>query len=157
MTNIYVATSWRNTLQPKAVEELRKLGYNVYDFRNPEGGTGFAFGEVAADMTANGTYIDWNHESDNPHILEDVLNHPRCVAGFESDFAAMQAADIVVLLLPSERDAHLEIGWAVGAGKQTHIVLDNPCKASLMYRAVDYLHPNLADLLVTLGEDGYRV
>ena len=33
--NIYVASSWRNAMQPAIVAALRRWGHEVYDFKNP--------------------------------------------------------------------------------------------------------------------------
>ncbi len=141
---VYVATSWRNTQQPQIVRDLQAMGYEVYDFRNPSGNAGFAWSQIPLHGKEN-------HDCISAHSYLEVLDHPRAQDGFESDFNAMQAADIVVMVLPCERDAHLELGWAVGAGKQTHIVLDDPCKASLMYRMVDFIHPTVGGLYNVLG------
>ena len=35
MARIYVASSWRNALQPGVVTKLRRDGHEVYDFREP--------------------------------------------------------------------------------------------------------------------------
>lgn len=32
---IYVASSWRNNVQPLVVQTLRVAGLDVYDFKNP--------------------------------------------------------------------------------------------------------------------------
>ena len=141
---IYVATSWRNDLQPRVVKSLRAAGYEVYDFRNPPNGNGFSFGEL--------TLAPPPYEI-QPYEFIQTLQHPRAKEGFDSDYQAMQKADIFVLVLPCERDAHLELGWVVGVGKETHILLDNPCRASLMYQMVDHIHPDLDSLLMILGGD----
>lgn len=140
-TQIYVASSWRNTEQPRVVKALRSAGYGVYDFKDE----GFAFSDVPLPFSHQ-------HESLENNEYLDLIAHPMCDEGYQRDMNALFNADIVVLVLPCERDAHLELGWAVGAGKQTHILLDNPTKASLMYKMVDFLHPSLEDLLVVLGE-----
>lgn len=49
------------------------------------------------------------------------------------------------------RSAHLELGWAVGQGKKTAVLLDDPVTPELMYKMVDYLAPNVHDLLGWLG------
>lgn len=112
---LYVASSWRNAHQPQIVEDLRTLGHDVYDFRHPPGGDhlGFSWAEVDPD---------WQRWT--PEAYREALEHPVAVAGFESDFAAMQWADAGVLVLPSGRSAHLEAGWFAGAGKPLWIVLD---------------------------------
>lgn len=135
---VYVATSWRNQLQPSVVSHLKSAGYDVYDFR----ADGFAWHDVDND---------WAHETSTPLEFINALQNPIAQKGFERDYHALQNADIVVLLLPSERDAHTELGWAMGAGKETHIVLDNPCKASLMYAMADHIHANIFEFYGTLG------
>jgi len=142
---IYVASSWRNGLQGMVVEVLRAAKFEVYDFKNPPAGTGFAWSEVGLPNTTG---------SNDTCSVDDYLAglaHPRSVEGFQSDFDAMQWADTFVLVLPCGRSAHLELGWAVGAGKRTAVLLDDPCTPELMYRMVDYLAPSTMDLLGWLG------
>lgn len=80
-----------------------------------------------------------------------MIEHPRAIEGFDADFAAMQTADTFVLVLPCGKSAHLELGWAVGAGKRTAVLLEDPIEPELMYRMVDFLAPSLFDLLGWLG------
>jgi len=80
-----------------------------------------------------------------------MVSHPRAVDGFEEDFGAMEKADTFVLVLPCGKSAHLELGWAVGAGKRTAVLLEDPVEPELMYRMVDYLARSLFDLLGWLG------
>ena len=122
---IYVASSWRNGLQPGVVIALRKLGHEVYDFRRPGlSGDGFSWSKID---------VDWRDWSVGEYI--ESLDHPEAIAGFNSDFEAMQWADVFVLVMPCGRSAHLEAGWAVGRGKPTCILLgDQPFEPELMYR-----------------------
>jgi len=49
MRKIYVASSWRNPIQPRIVRVLREAGHTVYDFRNPAPGyKGFAWSDLDA-------------------------------------------------------------------------------------------------------------
>ncbi|AXQ51494.1 hypothetical protein SEA_AMOCHICK_64 [Mycobacterium phage Amochick] len=145
---IYVASSWRNDLQGGVVQFLRAAGFEVYDFKNPPNGSGFHWSEVALHRL--------------PNLLDQVpvddylaaVDHPRAVEGFASDFDAMHWADAVVLVLPCGRSAHLELGWAVGAGKRTAVLLDDPCTPELMYRMVDHLAVSVTDLLGWLKAGG---
>lgn len=122
---IYLASSWRNPEQPGLVEMFRQSGHEVYDFRNPRpGDTGFAWSEIDPD------WLGWT-----PRPFRDLLDHPIAVDGFSSDFDAMQWADTFVLALPCGRSAHLEAGWAIGAGKPTAILLhEDKFEPELMYR-----------------------
>jgi len=146
---VYVASSWRNPFQPAVCAALSAAGVDHYDFRNPPDGTGFSWREVksadAHGIPGKGT--DWE---DVDEYLR-MVSHPRALAGFSADFAAMQRADAFVLVLPCGKSAHLELGWAVGAGKRTAILLEEPVEPELMYRMVDHLAPDVLDLLGWLG------
>lgn len=122
---IYVASSWKNEIQPEIVECLSALGHEVYDFRNPD----------STDGGFNWYKIDRNWQSWSPETYLKSLEHPRAVAGFNSDFEAMQWADAFVLVMPCGRSSHLEAGWAIGQGKPTCILLsDEPFEPELMYK-----------------------
>jgi len=143
MTRIYVASSWRNMLQQAVVRILRAARFEVYDFKNPPNNAGFGWEQVdlkrnADDQSCASEYLD-------------ALETPRAVEGFNTDMDAMKRADIFVLVLPCGRSAHLELGWAIGMGKKTTVLLDDPCTPELMYKMVDHLSPNMVDLLGWLG------
>ena len=109
---IYVASSWRNPWQPGVVKLLRKLGHTVYDFREPEPGVlGFAWSDV-----------DPYWRSWNPVEYRKGLAHPIAEDGFSRDMVGLETCDACVLVLPCGSSAHLELGWAVGAGKRTAVL-----------------------------------
>lgn len=132
---IYVASSWRNELQPEVVMALRADGHVVYDFKNPRPfNTGFKWSE-----------IDPNWEQWTPAEYRAALDHPVAQRGFASDFDAMKWADTFVLVLPCGRSAHLELGWAAGQGKQTLILLDK-MEPELMVKMVDHICLDLEEV-----------
>lgn len=147
---IYVASSWRCSLQIAVVAGIRAAGLECYDFRHPEvGKEGFHWSDVGLH--------GYNSGENNPCDADDyvhALNHPTAQAGFDSDFNAMQKCDTCVLVLPCGRSAHLELGWFVGQGKRTAVLLDNPVIPELMYKMVDYITPLFFDLLGWLGSRG---
>lgn len=147
---IYVASSWRNPIQIAVVAALKASGLAAYDFRNPApGNNGFRWTDVDPEWTGvNGT-----DGVTTPEAYLRSIEHPVAIDGYRADFEAMEKADTFVLVLPCGRSAHLELGWAVGAGKRTVILLDDPCTPELMYRMVDYVAPSLFDLLGWLGVD----
>ena len=68
--------------------------------------------------------------------------------------AAIQCADAFVLVLPCGRSAHLELGWAIGAGKRT-CILTHGEEPELMAKMADHIATDVMDLLAWLGvEDG---
>jgi hypothetical protein len=124
---VYVASSWRNAHQPAVVAALRVAGHEVYDFREPmPGSNGFHWTEVESAPKP------WSGET-----LRVALQHPISKAGFESDMGALRTCDACVLVLPCGRSAHLELGWAAGAGKFTTVLMPAPDEPELMYRMLD--------------------
>lgn len=125
VVKVYVASSWRNMFQQAVVVILRQHGHDVYDFRNPSPGDhGFGWRQCAE-----------NGDLEDPVRFRDrVLTHPIAKAAFEKDMGALRAAEATVLVLPCGRSAHLELGWATGAGQKTVVLLDNPMsEPELMY------------------------
>lgn len=133
---VYVASSWRNMIQPEVVGLLRQRGWEVYDFRHPsEDDHGFHWSEI------DPAWKMWG-----PEQFKEALQHPLAKNGFAKDMAALAAADFVVLVQPCGRSAHLELGYAVGAGKRTAIVLSE-AEPELMYKMVDFLCHDMAYLI----------
>ena len=143
---IYLASSWRNPVQPELVTLFRDLGHEVYDFRNPRpGDEGFHWSEIDPEWLA------WH-----PRPYRAALAHPVAQSGFKSDFDAMEWADTFVLALPCGRSAHLEGGWAIGAGKPTAILLhEDKFEPELMYLMADLIAVDaseVCDWLARLSE-----
>jgi hypothetical protein len=113
---IDVASSWRNEEKQQAtVLALRKAGHEVHDFRDPApGNEGFSWTRVAQDPAAL---------KDPRRFRDEVLPHPVCELGFNLDMTALCDADLTVLVLPRGRSAHLELGFAVGNGQPTIVLL----------------------------------
>ena len=138
---IYVASSWKNEIQPEIVENLRGWGQEVYDFKNPRpGDTGFSWSEIDED---------WQKWSVNAY--SKALSHPRAEAGFNNDFDAMRWAEAFVLVMPSGRSAHLEAGWAIGQGKPTciflpHGLFTDGLEPELMYKLASTIVGNVCEL-----------
>lgn len=134
---VYVASSWRNIAQPGIVAALRKMGHEVYDFKHPAtGNDGFHWSEI------DGGWQSWTAER---YIA--ALRHPVAEAGFKRDVDAMKWADTFVLVQPCGRSAHLEMGWAVGAGKATIMLMGPDIEPELMAKLCDHVCPNLGQML----------
>lgn len=127
MARIYLASSWRNPHQPSLVEQLRNLGHQVYDFRNPPNSSGFAWHDIGLDAKTC-TAVQ---------MREALLTNSRAAQGFSADFAAMRWADTGLLVLPCGRSAHLELGWMAGAGKRTLILTRDGEEPELMALLAD--------------------
>ena len=141
MRRIYLASSWRNDLQPRFVTILRAWGHAVYDFRNPPHGQGgFSW-----------SMVDKKWESWTPSEYKYYLENSAITAqGYLIDLRAMEWADTFVLLMPCGRSAHLELGWGCGRGKRTIIFLRTG-EPELMALMADHLvttEPQLQEVLL---------
>lgn len=137
---IYVASSWRNEHQPEVVQALRNMGHEVYDFRNPrEGDNGFHWSE-----------IDPAWELWTPERYLEYLSHPMAVTAFASDMDALGWCEAVVAVQPFGRSASLELGWAVGAGKLTVLLLAAG-EPELMVKMCDHVCVEIEEVLAALG------
>ncbi len=136
---VYVASSWRNELQPEVVHRLGVEGHRVYDFRHPKpGDNGFHWSE-----------LDKEWQSWTPAEFRDALQHPIACRGFAEDMSAIEAADAIVLVMPCGRSAHLEFGYAVGKGKLGIILLSDG-EPELMYRMADNVCTTLGEVVAAL-------
>lgn len=140
MARIYVASSWRNTVQPAIVEALRSDGHQVYDFRNPPYNAGFGWKEIDPHWQS------WTAEQYREHLL----THPRAAQGYMSDFRAMEWADTCVLVLPCGRSAHLEAGWFAGRGKRLLILTRDGEEPELMALMANMICVSYSELRAAL-------
>ena len=137
--NIYVASSWRNCIQPFIVRELRDAGLDVYDFKNPSiANTGFHWSD-----------IDTEWKTWSPQKFIKSLDHPIANRGFSSDWNAMSFADACVLVMPCGRSAHLEAGYFVGVGKPL-IILVTDGEPELMYKMATHVCSSVVGVIACL-------
>jgi nucleoside 2-deoxyribosyltransferase len=138
---VYLASSWRNARQPAVLAALRKAGHKVYDFRKPSPvHDGFSWRS-----------IDPQWEYWTPTEYRDALKHHVAEVGFSLDMEALRECDVCVLLMPCGRSAHLELGWAAGAGKLTYALIEEQCEPELMYSMLDRICLSIDELIGTLA------
>src|SRR4051812_48477462 len=111
---IYVASSWKNTLQPIVVNTLAGLGHEVYDFKKPPGKTGFNWKQV------DETYKPGEKISADRYLK--ILASPISKAGYEADLKALNECDVCVAVLPFGKSASWELGYAKGLAKRVIVL-----------------------------------
>ncbi len=136
MSRIYVASSWRNQYQPAVVEDLRRVGHQCYDFRNPPWKAGFQWNDIEEGWQA------W----DMLRYRQLLTTTPDAAYGFLADYKAMQWADTCVLVLPCGRSAHLEAGYFNGANKRLIILIPEPIEPDLMYLMAQHICLNMSEV-----------
>ena len=139
---IYLASSWRNSRQPAVLAALRAAGHEVYDFRNPApGNAGFGWRLCDPRPPAEWSVADYLK----------VLDHPVARQGFAFDMEALSGCDACVLVLPCGRSAHLELGWAAGAGKRTIVLCEKLDEPELMYLMCERICASVDEVVATLA------
>ena len=151
MSRIYIASIWKNPCQQKLVEELRKRGHKVYDFKHPSGRNDTVVWEsVSVTQNLRSAYKE--------NCLKGVefkrmLSDRQSIKRFEEHFAAMQDADTCVLLLPAGRSSHIEAGHMNGMGKRVFVMdTSKSVTPELMYLALDDYFFDFEDLYKALEE-----
>lgn len=126
------------------VRLLREAGCEVYDFRqDPDGTKGFQ----SWGLLGEGDHTTWSTAT-----FRDVLTQNMLARGFfERDMSALREADVCVLVLPCGKSAHLELGWAAGAGKKSVVLLEGKTEPELMYLMADHICTSGAEVLRALG------
>lgn len=103
---VFVSTSWLNPHFDDHISALAAIpGLQVFNFRSTGG---FDWQDI------DPRWRDWTAQE-----CIKALDHPLAQAEFDTDMGALERADVVVLLMPCGRSAHLELGYAVGAKKRT--------------------------------------
>lgn len=144
MSRIYVASSWRNAIQPDVVRVLRAAGHQCYDFRKPFNGVpGFAWSDI------DPAWSDWSAA----HYRKILMTHPLAARGFLNDLRGMLWADTCLLVLPCGRSAHLEAGWFAGQGKRCIILTMDGEEPELMALLANEICISLEEVLDLLGKD----
>jgi hypothetical protein len=136
---VYVASSWRTDRQLEVVAALRGDGHDAYNFREPI---------RAFSWRQCGTLRQLRDPS---AFRSEVLTHPAAKEGFHADMTALRTAEATVLVLPCGRSAHLELGYAVGGGQKTIVLLDSPVsEPELMYLMCTRLCVSIDEVLKEL-------
>lgn len=128
---VYVASSWKRTARhAEVVAALQGVaGVEVFDYRNPPPGpTG------VSPWTED---KPWWVGLTPPSFPETPSGGMRAKALY-TDGRALREADAVVLVLDAGKSAHLEAGFAIGAGIPLIILGSENDEAELMYGLTPY-------------------
>lgn len=134
---IYLIGSLRNPVIPKIGNLLRAEGYDVFD-------DWFAAGPEADDY--------WRkYERGRGRTVAEAVRGLAAGHLFDFDIEHLRSADVGILVLPTGRSGHLELGVLVGLGKRTYILLDKePERFDVMYRFTDGIFSSLPELIAEL-------
>lgn len=134
---IYVIGSLRNENIPTIANTLREeTGFEVFD-----------------DWFSPGPKADeyWKkYEEARGRTYEEALKGWAGKHVFEFDKYHIDRADIGVMILPTGKSGHLELGYMIGQGKPGYILLDQPDRWDIMYQFAAGIFFNEKDLFDAL-------
>lgn len=133
MRSIYIVGSLRSPLIRGIAGALRRDGHEVFDDWHSAG--------PKADDIWRG------YEKERGRTLPEALlgAHAQDIMAF--DRHNILTRNTTILALPAGRSGHLELGLAIGAGKDTHILLDRDYdRWDIMYGLAGHVWTSLLDL-----------
>lgn len=129
---IYLIGSLRNPQVPVIAQQLRADGHQVFD-------DWYAAGPEGDDK--------WrDYEKGRGHSFVEALKGHAARHVYEFDRKHLEGADTVILVCPAGKSGHLELGWALGKGKQGFVLVDSPERWDVMYQFADGVFDNLLTL-----------
>lgn len=131
---IYIASSWKNSVECIAIgQALRNVGHEVDCFCDQSiGRYVFSFEELGDVTKIN---------------CIQALESGKVQRAFAEDKKWIDWSDAVLVILPCGKSAHLEAGYAKGAGKKLYIYGRFPNgELDVMYGFADKLYMYLTDL-----------
>ena len=136
-TNIYLIGSLRNPNIPHIANQLRVVGYDVFD-------DWFAPGPEADDY--------WQkYETARGHSYKEALEGYAARHIFEFDIHHLQQANIGLLVTPAGKSCHLELGWLIGRGVPGYVLFSGePERWDVMYRFANGIFFNTEELIDNL-------
>jgi nucleoside 2-deoxyribosyltransferase len=121
MKSLYLMGALKNPKIPVIGNELRKMGFDVFD-------DWFSPGPEADDF--------WRkYEKVKGTSYKEALDGWAAKHIFEFDKSHLDRCDMAVLVMPSGKSCHLELGYMIGCGKPCWVLFDNePDRWDIMYR-----------------------
>lgn len=128
---IYIASSWKNSSWLSHLAKIFREDGHLVDL----------FCEPCKHRTVfNWEALIYSLDGRNPKetTIKEIIDVPRVVDAFEQDKTWLDWCDVVIMVLPCGRSAHLEAGYGKGSGKELYIIGDfAPGEFDLMYRFAD--------------------
>ena len=132
--SVYLISSLRNREATQNIAlGLRKAGWDVFD-----------------DWLAPGPRADdeWKeYEELRGRSYEEALKGYAAQHVYEFDKYHLDRCDTSLLVMPAGKSAFLELGYTVGRGKPTFLLIDEPDRWDVMMQFVDEIAFNAEDLL----------
>jgi nucleoside 2-deoxyribosyltransferase len=149
---IYIASSWKNKENVQIMAKyLRGYGCTVDDFTDDSQGR-FIF---SLEDLENILDTDRVQPSSYYGRVIKAMNHEMSQRAFQQDKKMIEWADVLILLLPCGKSAHMELGYAKGIGKKIIIFSHNGFTMDdfeVMYGFADLITYSISEVFEKLRE-----
>jgi nucleoside 2-deoxyribosyltransferase len=143
---IYLIGSLRNEKIPFLANDIRKLGFEVFDDWFSPGPEADEFWRTY-EKTRGSTYKQALNNWAGKHIYEFDKHH-------------IDRSDIGILYMPAGKSGHLELGYMIGQGKKCFVLFDEePERWDVMYQfaqAVCFSFDELKEELIKFTSDAKK-
>lgn len=138
----FIASRWRNKEQVlDLTEKLRKKKKSVYCFIEGDG-TEYALKDAEQQYSPE-AFME-KFES-----IPNWQTDPAVKEIFDVDMNALKASEMLLLLLPAGKSAHIEAGAAYGMGKRC-ILIGEQKETESLYRIFDEFYLTIDDFIKSL-------
>lgn len=135
---VYLVGSMRNPQVEAVAAALRSTGHSVFD-----------------DWISPGPETDvlWReYELRRGRTFTQALAGKHAQDVFEFDKRHIDESDTVILVLPAGKSAHMELGYAIGTGKEGYILLDGePERYDIMYAFATQVFNHVDEMMAVVG------
>lgn len=135
---VYLIGALKCKTIPTLAGILRADGLTVYD-----------------DWWSAGEHADseWRkHEQLRGRSFAEALKGEHAQNVFQFDKKLLDQSDAAVLVMPAGKSAHIELGYMVGRGKRTAVLLTEPDRFDVMYAFADTVVETVEELRTWLHE-----
>lgn len=111
--------------------------------------------EIFSDWAAAGPMADdaWrDYEKARGRTFKEALQGYAARHVFEFDRHHLDTSDGAVLILPAGRSGGIELGYMVGRGRSTFVLLDSPDRYDVMLQFADHLADSIDELMEQINE-----
>lgn len=142
---VYIIGSMQNATVLEVGAAVRAAGHDAFD-----------------DWHSSGPESDlhWHaYEQKRGRTFRDALKGHHAQNVYRFDKGHIDESDAGVLVLPAGRSGHLELGYMVGRGKRTCILLadPNPERFDIMYNFAEYVATSVEEVVAWLAKEPIKL
>lgn len=120
ISSVYIIGSLRNEAVVKVGNKLREVGIEGFDDWSSPGPEADDYWKKYSEARGQ-TYLEALNSWSAKHVFAFDKHH-------------LDRCDAAILVCPAGKSCHLELGYMVGSGKPTWVLMDDPERWDVMYQ-----------------------